>query len=286
MTNTPPAFDPEEAARTFQEALKEASRNMRGAQVVAKSYDIAVGLTPKDLIWSLNKARLYRYRPTADHLHRATLLLIYALINKPYIFDLRPGRSFVEYLLSRGFDVYLLDWGAPGPEDRRLSFDDYAAEYVPRAVRKMLRVSGATEFNLLGYCIGSAIASVYAALHPEAPLRNLVLLTSPLDFSKPEDSLFSKWFDHRYFDVDKIVDTLGLIPVEFIETWSKMLKPIENYVGTYTGLWGKLDDDVAVEGWQAMHRWIHDGVPMAGEAFRHLTVAILFSIVCPSLPTE
>jgi polyhydroxyalkanoate synthase len=47
-----------------------------------------------------------------------------------------------------------------------------------------------------------------------------------------------------------------------------MLKPVENYVGTYATLWEKLEDESAVENWQAMHRWVHDGVPFAGEAFR------------------
>jgi polyhydroxyalkanoate synthase len=268
MTTTPPTFDPEQAARAFQEALKEAARNARGLQVVAQSHDLPVGLTPKDTIWTLNKAKLYRYHRAPGSARRTPLLLVYALINKPYIFDLRPGRSFIEYLVSCGFDVFLLDWGVPGPEDRRLKLDDYVAEYIPRAVRKVLRVSGADELNMMGYCIGATLAAMYAALPSGAPLRNLVLLTPPLDFSKREDSLFARWLDERYFDVDHVVDTFGNLPVELIETWSKMLKPVENFVGTYTSLWGKLEDEVAVEGWQALHRWVHDGIPMAGEAFR------------------
>ncbi len=42
---------------------------------------------------------------------------MYALVNKPYILDLIPGRSFIIYLVQQGVDVYLLDWGIPGPED-------------------------------------------------------------------------------------------------------------------------------------------------------------------------
>jgi len=245
-------------------------RYLRGVKAIVASYDVPVGLTPKEQVWALNKARLYRYQPVQppEQRYPVPLLLVYALINKPYIFDLRPGRSFVEFMLEQSFDVYLLDWGTPGPEDRKTRFDDYAVEILPRAVRKMLRVSGAGEFSILGYCIGATLTVLYSALHPTAPIRNIVLLTPPLDFSKREDSIFATWLDERYFDVDRFVDLLGNIPVEVIETGSKMAKPVENYIGAYHSLWERLDDESAVENWQAMHRWVHDGVPFAGEAFR------------------
>ncbi len=257
--------------KAFHEALEEAyQRYLEGVKAVADSYDVPVGLTPKELVWQLNKAKLYRYQPVkpAEERYPVPLLLVYALINKPYIFDLRPGRSFVEFMVSQGFDVYLLDWGIPGPEDRHTRFDDYATEYLPRAVRKMLRVSGAGEFSILGYCIGATLTTLYAALHPDAPIRNIVLLTAPLDFSKREDSIFATWLDERYFDLDRFVDSLGNIPAQVVEVGSKMLKPVENYVGAYAALWERLEDEEAVENWQAMHRWVHDGVPFAGEAFR------------------
>ena len=78
------------------------------------------------------------------------MLLVFALINRPYILDLRPGNSFVEYMLQNGYDVYLLDWGVPGPEDKQLKLDDYVLEYLPRAIRKLKAVSGSDEFSLLG----------------------------------------------------------------------------------------------------------------------------------------
>lgn len=245
-------------------------RAARAAGAVAGAASLAVGQTPRTPIWKLNKAVLYRYAPIAPpgQRQRTPLLLIYALINRPYIFDLLPGRSFVEYLLGRGFDVYLLDWGAPGPEDRATRFDDYAAEYLPRAVRRVLAASGAPSLHMLGYCIGGTLAVLYAALLPTAPVRTLALLAPPIDFAAGPPSAFAHWLDPHHFNVDKLVDKLGNIPPELIELGSKMLKPVENYLSVYTGLWDRLDDPAAIEGWQAMHRWVHDGVPFAGAAFR------------------
>ena len=70
-----------------------------------------VGQTPKEVVWTLNKAKLYRYIPVVpeEQRHPVPLLLVFAIMNKPYILDLRPGNSFVEYMLKRGYDVYLLD---------------------------------------------------------------------------------------------------------------------------------------------------------------------------------
>ncbi len=91
------------------------------------------------MIWTLNKAKLYRYVPVLpkEKRHPVPLLLVFALMNRPYILDLRPGHSFVEFMINQGYDVYLLDWGAPGIEDKNLKFDDYTLDYMPRAIRKL-----------------------------------------------------------------------------------------------------------------------------------------------------
>src|SRR5580704_2804264 len=117
--------------------------------------------TPKELVWTLNKAKLFRYIPVVpkEGRHGIPLLLVFALMNRPYILDLRPGHSFVEFLVSRGYDVFLLDWGAPGPEDKNLMFDDYALDYLPRAIRKMKSISGCAEFSMLGWCIGAILTT-------------------------------------------------------------------------------------------------------------------------------
>ena len=75
------------------------------------------GQTPRRLIWSLNKAREYRYEPvlSAKERHRVPLLLVYAPIGRPDILDLCLGHSFVDWMRRHGFDVFLLDWGAPAP---------------------------------------------------------------------------------------------------------------------------------------------------------------------------
>jgi polyhydroxyalkanoate synthase len=235
---------------------------------------VPIAQTPKELVWTLNKAKLYRYVPVvpAEKRHPVPLLLVFALMNRPYILDLRPGHSFVEFMVKSGYDLYLLDWGTPGPEDKNLKFDDYALDYMPRAIRKMKMISGSEEFSLLGWCIGAILTTLYAALRAEDGLRNLILLTAPLDYSDKKGITFARWVDERYFDVDKVLAAFGNMPGEMIDYGAKALKPVENYVGNYLKLWDNIENPHVVESWQAMNTWVTDNVPLAGGVFRQLVV--------------
>lgn len=235
-----------------------------------------IAQTPKELVWALNKSKLYRYIPVVpqEDRYRVPLLLIFALMNRPSILDLRPGNSFVEFMLSCGYDVYLLDWGAPGLEDQYLKLDDYAIDYLPRAIRKVKAISGVEEFSMLGWCIGAILTTIYAALRPDDGLRNLLLLTAPLDYGNRDEITFARWTDERYFDVDRVLAAFGNMPGEMIDYGAKALKPVENYITNYLKLWDNLDDPRVVESWHAMNTWVTDNIPMAGGAWRQLIVEL------------
>jgi polyhydroxyalkanoate synthase len=232
----------------------------------------AIAQTPKELIWTLNKAKLYHYIPVvpADRRHRIPLLMVFAIMNRPHVLDMRPGHSFVEYMLKHGYDLYLLDWGAPGPEDRDMKFDDYTLEYLPRVVRKMKAVSGSSEFSLLGWCLGALITTLYAALRPDDGLKNLLLLTAPLDFTDKRAGGFIRWTSERSFNADKLIAAFGNMPGDMIDYGAKALKPVENYIGNYLNLWDNLDNPKVVESWHAMNTWVTDIIPMAGATYRQL----------------
>ena len=231
-----------------------------------------VAQTPKEVIWTLNKAKLYHYIPVvpAEKRHKVPLFLVFALMNKPYILDLRPGNSFIEYMVKQGFDVYLLDWGDPGPEDKDLKFDNYVLDYLPRAIRKVKAVSGSDEFSMLGWCIGAILATIYAALRPDDGLKNLILLTAPLDFTDKTAGGFVRWVNDQGFDPDKIIASFGNMPGELIDYGAKALKPVENYIGSYLTLWDNLDNPRVVEGWHAMNTWVNDLIDMTGATYRQL----------------
>ncbi len=247
-----------------------ADRALEMARAVLGSVDAPVGLTPKELVWRKNKARLYRYTRSEPATHKTPIFLVLPLINRAYILDLRPGASFVEFLLRQGYDVFLIDWGTPGDEDRSLDVSTLVTRYLPRAAKAIQKATGETSMTVLGYCIGGALAACFVALHPELT-RNLILLTAPIDFS--DAGQFGRMTARETFPIDSVIETFPIVPGQMPDIGTKLLDPKASYVGTYRQLWDKLADPTFdVRGWQAMYRWVNDSVPFAGAAFRQWIV--------------
>ena len=246
------------------ERMLESSR--KWAEILTFDPVPQTGLTPKDIVWRKNKARLYRYISKDGIKHKTPLLMIYALINKPYILDLIPGMSLVEYLVEQGFDVYMLDWGDWEWEDRDICFGDLVDDYIVRAVRKVCQISQTDEISLLGYCMGGTITTMYASLYSSPKIKNIIYLAAPIDFE--DAGLSSIWLQLPDFNPDRVADTFGLIPKDFIDAGVKMLRPINNYWGTYTRLWRTIDEGTPIAAWKALDKWVNDNSNFPGKAYR------------------
>ncbi len=242
------------------------NRVYRATQVLTTDAQPEVAPTPKEVVWTKNKTKLYRYISDQPKKYKIPLLLVYALINKPYILDLTKGGSLIEFLVQRGFDVYLLDWGTPGFEDRKMKLDDFIMDYIPRAVKKVMRKSNVDEVSILGYCMGGTMTSIFAALHPELPIRNLVFMTSPFDFTN--SGSYGAMLDERFFDINKVVDTLGMVPPEMIDYGNKLIKPMANFYGPFVSLVDRADNEKFVISFKLLQKWLNDGIPFPGEAYR------------------
>jgi polyhydroxyalkanoate synthase subunit PhaC len=227
--------------------------------------DTRVATTPKDIVWTHRKTTLYRYR-SENRRHAIPVLLVFALINRPDIFDLRPGGSFVEFLLGEGFDVFLIDWGYPEEEDADVGLDDYVCDELAWGIREVLRASGQEELSLLGWCIGGTLCLLYGGLCAENPVRNMALLTTPVD---TRGSLYANWVGRDSFDVDYVADGYRAIPGPAIDLANKMMKPVTNYWTTYRRLWeGVVAGEPRREAYQAMARWVADNPPFPARAYR------------------
>jgi polyhydroxyalkanoate synthase len=235
------------------------------ANTILTTPDATIGATPKDAVWTYRTTTLYRYR-SERRVHPVPVLLVFALINRPDVFDLRPGHSFVEHLLEDGFDVFLLDWGAPDDEDADRGLDSYVCDELHWGIRETLRAAGAEEVSLVGWCIGGTLCAAYAALHPRGAVRNLVLLTTPID---TENSLYTGWSGRDSFDVEQIADAFPAVPGRGIDFANKLLKPVTNYWTTNRRLAQQtLDGEGDREAHQAMAKWVADNPPFPARAFR------------------
>ena len=95
-------------------------------------------------MWRRGRCELWHYR-NDDVRVSPPLLIVFSLFSRSYILDLQPGNSFVERLLSAGFDVYLLDWGVPDERDAANQLEDYVDDYLPAAVERVRHIAGVNE---------------------------------------------------------------------------------------------------------------------------------------------
>jgi polyhydroxyalkanoate synthase len=245
-------------------------RTVAGVEALSRidSDDIQVGFTPREAVYREDKLTLYRYTPVVQSPHPVPLLINYALVNRPYMVDLEPGRSLVQNLLRLGLDVYLIDWGYPSRADRWLTMDDYINGYIDRCVDVVRARSEQPAINLLGICQGGTFGLCYSALHPDK-VRNLITMVAPVDFHAGEGAscgLLNVWA--RHMDIDAMVDALGNIPGDFMNFGFLLLKPFQLNIAKYAALLEVVDDDAKLMNFLRMEKWIFDSPDQAGEAYR------------------
>ncbi len=254
-------LDPKAVA---EEALRFNQKLMAGMETLRKVDDVQFGCTDKEEIYREDKLVLYRFKGENAPTARIPLLIVYALVNRPYMVDLQHDRSMVRNLLAQGEDVYIIDWGYPDGADRWLTLDDYINGYIDRCVEAICARHGLPAINVLGICQGGAFSVCYSALHPER-VKNLITMVTPVDFHTPGNML-AHWA--RSMDVDLMVDTLGNVPADLMNYCYLMLKPYRLNFQKYVGLVDILDDKTELENFLRMEKWIFDSPDLAGEAFR------------------
>ncbi|MGH8611888.1 MAG: class III poly(R)-hydroxyalkanoic acid synthase subunit PhaC [Gammaproteobacteria bacterium] len=251
----------------LQEIQEFGAKLARGLKNLSEMGEIDVGATPKETVYREDKLALYRFEPIASQLHPVPVLIVYALVNRPYMADLQKGRSLIEGLLKQGLDVYLIDWGYPDSADRYLTLDDYINGYIDRCVDVIRKRHDLSQINLLGICQGGAFSLCYATLHPDK-IKNLITTVTPVDFHTPAD-LLSHWV--RKVDIDLLVDTLGNMPGEMLNWTFLSLKPYRLMGQKYLDMVNILDDPEQAKNFMRMEKWIFDSPDQAGEAFREFT---------------
>jgi polyhydroxyalkanoate synthase len=255
-----------EVERTIQ-------RSVRGIDVLMNRDEPDVGVTPKDVIYARGTMKLYHYHALSAEVYRIPVVLVMSLISKPYILDLTPGVSFVEYLLRNGFDVFMIDWGVPRPEDSKLKLEDYTQDFIPACIGKVQAATGEDDVSFIGYCMGGVLALIYGGLHEKTPMANLITIATPVNYDGM--GLFRQWSDKRWFDVDRIVDTLGNIPPEMMYRSFELLRPADRLV-SYVRLWDNLWNDQYVKHYRLFNKWSSDQIPFPGECYRQTTKELMW----------
>jgi len=271
--NAPTGFDFASISERVQSEVQRAiQRSIKGVEYFSTAGP-SLGSTPKDVLHSRGTMNLYHYRPLADEVYRVPVLIVMATTSRGYILDLVPGQSFIEFLLKHGYDVYMLDWTAPKPEEKSLRMEDYVLDFIPDSIRRIQQDSGEKDVSVIGYCFGGVLSLLYGSIFKDGPMKNLICFTTPIDFR--EMKLFSNFADRRYFDVDRLLESAGNMPPELILQSCEMLRPASR-VASQVQLWENIWNDEFVKSYRMFDRWATDTLPLAGEYFRAITKDLMW----------
>ena len=241
------------------------SRNLAEAPMkVSVPHEVKIGSTQFDVVYKEDKIRLLHFKPLTEKQVRTPLLISYAIVNRYHIFDIDPKKSWVRNLLEQGFDVYLIDWGTPTKIDQFLGFDEYVNGYMDNCVDFICKEAGVDKVSIQGYCTGGTLATVYSSLHPDR-VKNLIV-TAPVIDGWKDTTVVSNIA--KYFDVDKLVDTVGNMPPEFIYFCFSILKPFEQGVEKYIKFLNNIDNEKYVDSFLKIEKWLDETPPIPGELFR------------------
>ena len=261
---------PDDVVRELSELSRQALEGLRALGNIRAEH-IQIGTAPKEEIYREDKVVLYHYEPVVKKPFKVPVLIVYALVNRPYMVDLQESRSLVRNLLNLGLDVYLLDWGYPTRADRWITMEDYILGYINNCVDTVRERHGGKPINLLGICQGGVFSLCYTALHQDK-IRNLITMVTPVDFHVESGALLNAWTGCGdalcSFNPGLMVQALGNIPGDFMNFGFLMLKPFELGFQKYLDLLAQAGDKDHLINFLRMEKWIFDSPDQAGEAWR------------------
>lgn len=191
-------------------------RKGRISQTDESAFEVGknVATTEGAVVFENALFQLIQYRPLTKTVYERPLLLMPPSINKFYILDLQPTNSLVRYAVEQGHTVFLVSWCNPDESLAEVTWDDYIEDGAIQAIHATQRISGQSQINALGFCVGGTIMSTalsVLAARGEKPAASLTLLTSLLDFS--DTGAIDVFIDEEQVSKrEKAIGNAGLMP--------------------------------------------------------------------------
>lgn len=249
---------------TLREEVDQLSADLaRSINALAKIGAPTIGASAHEIVLSGPGFRLLRYGSGPARSSRPAVLIVYALVNRPWVLDLEPDRSMIARLIDLGLDVFLIEWKDPTVDDKDRGLSDYISGMMEACVDATRSARGESTINLLGVCQGGTFSLCYTALFPQK-IKNLVTMVTPVD-CQTEDNILSQWV--RGIDLDRLVGCYGNVPGAMLNALFVALQPFRLGSKKYLDLIDLADRPAALETFARMERWIADSPDQAGRTF-------------------
>jgi polyhydroxyalkanoate synthase len=164
--------------------------NISQTDVSAFEVGRNVATAPGKVIAQNDVMQVIQYAPSTPQVYERPLLIVPPWINKFYILDLGPEKSFIRFAVSKGFTVFVVSWVNPDQSLAGKTFEDYMREGILAATDIVRRETGADKANVIGYCVGGTLLGTtlaYLAARGEEPFASAAFFAAQVDFTKAGD---------------------------------------------------------------------------------------------------
>ncbi len=248
----------------FTEFVEMGEKLRKGYNTLKSIEEVDVATTPKELVWSCDKVKMYHYIRETPPKTSIPVLVSFAIMNRHDVLDLQPDRSLMKKLLDEGLDIYIMDWGYPSKADRYLTMEDYILGYMNDAIDFVRKTHKVDKIHKMGICQGGLFSMIYAAIHPEK-LKTLTTYVAPYDFTDTHCNMLYKWT--KYVDADTMAETQGVISADMLNNAFSMLKPSMD-IAKFFGVMEMMEDRDKLMNFLRMEKWKADCPDLSGEMYR------------------
>ncbi len=151
---------------------------------------VNMAMTPGKVVFRNDLLELIQYAPTTPSVFKRPLLIVPPWINKFYILDLNPQKSFVRWAVAQGITVFVVSWVNPDRRQAEMGFDAYARDGILAAVGAIEQATGQSDVAAIGYCVGGTLLAVtlaYMAAVGDKRISAATFFTTQVDFTDPGD---------------------------------------------------------------------------------------------------
>jgi polyhydroxyalkanoate synthase len=180
--------------KMLAEDIEAGRGTLRIRQSDPANLEVGVNMatTPGKVIFQNELMQLIQYEAATENVLRTPLLIVPPWINKFYILDLKPEKSFIKWCVDQGITVFVISWVNPDKTLRAKTWEDYMKEGPLAAMDAIERVTGEMKVHTLGYCVGGTLlATTLAWLADKRRVRvtSATLLAAQVDFTHAGDLL-------------------------------------------------------------------------------------------------
>lgn len=199
-------------------------------QTDGSAFEVGVNLatTPGKVVFRNELFELIQYAPSTGEVFKTPLLIVPPWINKFYVLDLNPEKSFIRWAVSQGQTVFVIAWVNPDERHRKYDFETYMKKGILEAIRQIEEATGEKSVNAIGYCVGGTLLAVTLAYiaqgkRPER-IKSATFFTTQVDFTYAGE-LLAFVDEEQIKSVEEMMAKIGYLPGEKMAGAFNMLRP-------------------------------------------------------------